>query len=272
MVVSANTVQQATSSVPIVNIQPPPEGQMAAKQTVVLTPGIIEYDNVFQLSSQSGLLLSQVVTLIIDNSQNAYPLAVVHGALAENLQVAALSVVIVPTFSARAGGYPLQITAIEQNTPAVNLNIDVIFMNYPRPPGTFSATNQATIIATGQNTNSLVAVTANLPAGSNLMLSAGNYIFDSLDIACEGFNPTAAGTCSVPYQLLSGPQVIQTGDVVFTAADASWIQGGQINQAGQRTWPQGLLLGRGRAVTLSLLFYNITQAIFRVNISGVSTP
>jgi hypothetical protein len=272
MAVQAPTVQQASGSVPIVNIQPPPEGQMAAKTSIVLTPGNIEYDNVFQLSSQSGLLLSQVVTLIIDNSQNAYPLAVIHGALAETLQVAALSVVIVPTFSARAGGYPLQITAIEQNTPAVNLNIDVIFANYPRPPGTFSATNQATIIATGQNTGSLRASAGVIPEGNNVLLAAGNYILDSLDIACDGFNPTAAGVCWILYQLLSGPQPIHSGYVVFTPAGTGWIQGGQINNAGYRTWPQGLLLVRGRQITLNLTFNNITQAIFRVNLSGVSTP
>lgn len=277
----SGVVQAINGSVPITNIQPPPEGQMAASLNVVLTPGNISFAQTFQLSSQNGLQLSQVVTLVIDNSANAYPLTVTHGVLSEVVQVAALSTVVVPTFSGKAGGYPLAIVAIENAVPSINLDIDVIFLNFPRPPGTFSATSQSTIIATGQNTGILYSglVAIGLATGPVQLTTNGNFILDSIDMAVEGMLGHAAGVGSVPYQLRGGLSanpisvIIQSGQPVFTYPAAEWIQGGGINGPITRTWPQGLLLPRGVALWMvPVSLNNVDEIIFRINISGVNTP
>lgn len=268
-------VQNVNGSVPITNIQPPPEGTMAASVNVTLTAAEPMAAQTFQLSSQNGLMLSQVVALVIDNSANAYPLTVTHGALAETTQVAAATVVIVQTFSSRAGGFPLQVAAVGNIVPTATLDIDIIFLNYPRQPGTFSATAQSTIIATGQNTESLYSGVL-IPTATGLypLVAAGNYILDSLDMAVEGFFPTAAGLVAITYSLIVPGTQIHSGEMVFTAAaGGSWTSGANVNAPTYRTWPQGLLLSRGQILNLWITqFVNCTSSLFRINISGVSTP
>ena len=83
------SVQQTIGSVPIISRLPPPEGNMAAQLTFTLTPTQPNVATSLQLNSQGGLMMSQVLTLVIDNTKNGYPINVVHGALNENVQVAA---------------------------------------------------------------------------------------------------------------------------------------------------------------------------------------
>lgn len=81
--------QNIIGAIPVVSLSPPPEGSAAAQVTYTLTPSLPAVSASYQLSSQAGLAMSQIVTLIIDNSANLYPIEVTHGVLSEVTNVPA---------------------------------------------------------------------------------------------------------------------------------------------------------------------------------------
>lgn len=270
-------VQNAIGSVPVTNVQPPPEGLMAASVQFVLTPGEPSIVQSFQLSSQGGLLLSQVVALFLDNSQNAFPIVAVHGALNETTQVPAFSTAVTPTFSGR-GPFSISIGTVNGVAPTANLTVNVIFLNYPRPAGTFSATSQSTIIATGQNTTTIFAgILGFTAAGQNFnVTNAGNFVLDSLDLSVDGFDAAASGAWAIFVSVVCGGVNIAQTQPVGTAGGAGWMAGGSIHAPVQRTWPQGLILPRGGIINVSAgsggSTFNMAQAQVRLNISGINSP
>jgi hypothetical protein len=269
-------VQNVIGSAPIVNVQPPLEGTMAASVDFVLTPTEPSITQLYQLSSQGGLMISQVVTICVDNSENAYPLLVTHGVLGEVVQVAAYSTAIIPTLSNKSG-YPITVATLNNILPAVNLNVTVIFLNYPRTPGTFDATTQTSIIATNQNTGPLFSSLFNINPSSVLvpLLIAGNYILDSLDMAIEGAASTVNNSsCYFSYTLSTTSGVnIQSGFWLNGANSSNFSPGAQVNGPAYRTWPQGLVLPRGDGINFTAANFNQLQdAIVRVSFSGLSTP
>src|SRR5208283_4033739 len=132
----ATSSQNVVAAIPVNAIEPPPEGQRAAKINVSLSPTAFYVAQQFQLNSQSGLTLSQVCTLVIDNSQNTAPVSVVHGALSQQVLVPSQTTTIVPTFSTK-GYYFLSVGAIIP--PTQTLNIPITLLNYPKQGGQFSA-------------------------------------------------------------------------------------------------------------------------------------
>src|SRR5258708_1971654 len=117
-----STTQNVLSSVSVQNVQPPPEGTMAALLKFTLDANTPSISLSLQLSSQGGLLLSQVVSLSIDNSENDYPILVIHGILNEVVQVAAQATVIIPTFSNR-GPYTITVSTPTGAAPSTALPI-----------------------------------------------------------------------------------------------------------------------------------------------------
>lgn len=226
-----------------------------------------------QLSSQGGLLLSQVVSLSIDNSENNYPILVIHGILNEVVQVAAQATVIIPTFSNR-GPYTITVSTPTGAAPSTALPIEVVCLNYPRQPGTFSATAQSTIAATGQNTSSLLSGAFSATAAGIVVSTApGNYVLDSMDLAIEGVVPSAPANTTFEYIFSCGGVNIAIGFGMGSNPAGQWVAGALINIPIQRTWPQGLLLPRGGALTLTLAgISQLSQVIFRLNVSGLNTP
>src|SRR5208283_1666852 len=204
IVAPSTSSQNVVAAIPVNAIDPPPEGQRAAKINVSLTPISFYNANQFQLNSQSGLTLSQVCTLVIDNSQNSSPITVVHGALSQQVLVPQNTTTIVPTFSTK-GYYFLSVGAII--APTQTLNIPITLLNYVRQGGQFSAqqnvnvqnagaiditvggptpiTIQNTILNTGHNSTVLVSSIAQLTPGAptttfgTAALKA--WLLDSLD-------------------------------------------------------------------------------------------
>lgn len=272
------------SSLPVTNLDPPPEGTMAAKVSFFLStvqPG----SNVsLQLSSQGGLQMSQVVTLAIDNSANVFAISVTHGAFLETITVAAGASVIVPTFSSRGGAYALLVNSINISAfDAINGQgqVDIICMNYARAPGSFGSGAIVTPYSGAQqNTMDMscgLGVT-NAFTGDGIHIVSlidGAWIMDSLDLSFESITPTGAGAFGFNWILcngggLAGP--ICRGQVRGFAASGSTISGAQFTNPISRTWPYGFTVGE----TLENIVFNITnssnynQCNWRVNLSGLN--
>src|SRR5208283_1574138 len=283
--------QNVVAAIPVNAIDPPPEGQRAAKINVSLTPISFYNANQFQLNSQSGLTLSQVCTLVIDNSQNSSPITVVHGALSQQVLVPQNTTTIVPTFSTK-GYYFLSVAAI--TAPSQTLNIPITLLNYVRQGGQFSAqqnvnvqnagaiditvggptpiTIQNTILNTGHNSTVLVSSIAQLTPGAPTITfgtaALKAWLLDSLDFSIESMQGTAAGVCFGTVQVVVGGQVIHVCFPVYTFAAAGYIQGSINNQA-SRTWSQGLLITGSSAIQVKLTGpNNLTSISVRLNLSG----
>lgn len=266
-------MQNVNGAVSITNVQPPPEGFLAALLTFGLSASQPSVSQSLQLSSQGGLLLSQVVSLSIDNSQNAYPILVTHGALNEVVQIAANATVIIPTFSGR-GPYNITVATLGGVAPSSPLTVQIVFLNYPRQSGTFSATQQSTIAATGQNTSSLLSGVFYANGNGNVFTSGvGNYVVDSLDIAVDGVESAVAGQMTFIYVLSCGGVSFAAGVFMTTIPAGAWQGGASINAPIQRTWPQGIIFPRASAFSLDVSSAaNMQNAYFRCNISGLNTP
>jgi hypothetical protein len=127
-------VQNSFGSVPVQAVNPPPEGTMATQLSFLLTAEEPSIGQSLQLSSQSGLMLSQVVTICIDNSDNIYAVSITHGVFNENTLVPAFSSIIIPTFSSKSN-YPINVAAVLPPGAVAltsNLQVNIIFMNYAR--------------------------------------------------------------------------------------------------------------------------------------------
>jgi hypothetical protein len=270
----ASTVQPGVlSGTPIVARNPPPEGQMAVQLPVTLTPSIFATNGLQQLSSGQVGGMSQIVTLIIDNTPNNVPITVVHGALNETLQVAANTQATVPTFSGQ-GYWPWQV--FTPTPPAANVNVGMILLNYERSSGIYRQTSN-TIQNTGENSGVLVADTLGVAANSaNLIIPAGPagsiWVLDSLDVSIETVQSTAAGSCFGTMAFSSGTGGteldIEVMDFTFTATAAHQYQPNPTPGA-YRTWSQGLLINTNQAFYINASgFNNVSDAIIRYNVSG----
>src|SRR5271166_5936242 len=105
----AGTVQNTTSAVPVRARKDPPEGQMAVPLSFAFTPSNYAFTNFYQLGGQSGgIMISQVVSLLIDNTASPYPTTVQHGVTNSTVTIPAFTEAIIPTFSS-ATSYPLSL-------------------------------------------------------------------------------------------------------------------------------------------------------------------
>jgi hypothetical protein len=275
-------VQNTIGGLPVVYEMNPKEGKQVSRFAFTLTNAQPNYAVNFQLNSANGISLSQVVTLCIDNTQNSYPLTVVHGALNETVDVPGGASIIVPTFSNKSG-YPLNVSAQGGISPSIPMSFNVILMNYTRSAGTFYGTVTQSLSGVGQNTRVLASGVYNLTLLNSfaVVLPQGNWQLDNLDMAFEAFQPAAAGTVTnnlnLPILAISNVLenlVIAAMGFGFTAGSTNWVQGGQLVKAVRRTWYGGLGLPAGASIVFDMSdqfspFGNLTSAIVRINISGV---
>ena len=275
----AAVVQNNLGSTPIIALDPPPEGNMAAQVLFTLTPTQGNITTNFQLNSPGGFQMSQVVSLCVDNTPNAFPVTVIHGALSETLNVAAGGFYVVPTFSNKSP-YPISVTAGSPGTSPVltaSLNVNITFLNYARQSGTFGGTSQLSTISTGVNSQILAGHTYDLSAiGNTTLAPAGNYILDSMDMSID-YVVAAAVITNVSIVDIGlnagdtvGPQIAVMRVGVGATAGQTYSN---VIQSVSRTWPNGLILPRNSLIQITVYtFQMVTEARFRINLSGYSTP
>jgi hypothetical protein len=275
------TIQNAIGGVPVVFDINPKEGKQVSRFALTLTAAQPNYSVNFQLNSANGLSQSQVVTLCVDNTQNKYPLTVIHGALNETVDCPGGASIIVPTLSNKSG-YALNVSAQGGIAPSVPMTANIILMNYTRSAGTFYGTITQALSGVGQNTRILSSGTYNLSLLNSFVsvIPQGNWTLDSLDMAFEGFKPSAAGTTvnNLNLPILAISNVLENLTIAsmgfgFTAGSTNWVQGG-FARAVRRTWYGGLGLPAGASVVFDMSsnfapFANLDNCIVRVNISGV---
>ena len=179
------TVQNVRAAIPIIARDPPPEGQSGASVIFALAGGNAPTLNLFQLNSQSGLALSQVCSLCIDNTQNGGTLTVTHGAFNEVVLIPPYTFQIFPTFSTQ-GQYPLSINSLNA------CSVPVVLLNYTRAPAQFPTTHQTSIFNTGYNVWSYYSNVIKITGNGLIQLGiAGNMWIDSLDLAIDTVNTSA---------------------------------------------------------------------------------
>lgn len=267
------TVQAATFAQSIVAKNPPPEGTMGVKVTYLLTSADYIIAANYQLGSPGGLSMSQVVTLVIDNTTGSYPVIVTHGVMVERCVVPAGVLTTVPTFSSTVA-YVISIETL--SAPDENQTVVVTFLNYERQSGSVPNTVQNTIVNTGQNSSSIYsnAFGFNGPTYSIQLAQAGNWILDSLDLACEAFAVETAGAQGdMVVTITCGSVVIETHNPQYMFPPSNgWVPGVKCSYPASRTWSQGLILPRGYPILFKAVFIFPGGAGYRVNISGFQVP
>lgn len=268
-------VQNVIGSTPIINIQPPPEGQHALTiqyQITGIVPMITEF---YQLNALGSFALSQVCTLLIDNSLNLYPIAIIHGALNTLTNVQAGGQTIVPTFS-NNGPYAIQIAAAGNITPASTLTVNITFMNYFVPSSSFTNAPLNSVVVTGLN-STLLYSSFNTITNLLLAVSAGNYVLTELEMFVENIVPVSTGLTaayiSVGTFLNSVFNPIASMRPGFNATGTAAVAGSQISAPVNLQWGNGFLLPRGAAIYWGLTSStNISTVVGRLNLYGYNTP
>lgn len=125
------TVQNVLgSATPVQALNPPPEGNQGVQLSYEFTPtGLLTQGQILQLNQPGGLALSQVVSLVIDNSQNPNSVTITHGAFNETVTIEAGGFQVLPTFSTKSF---FSISLMIPAAPAQSFPVRVIFLNYDR--------------------------------------------------------------------------------------------------------------------------------------------
>lgn len=166
----AGTVQNVVGALPIINRRVPVEGDKAAQVTATLAPTDFFVSQIFQLSDQSGLMMTQVVTLLVDNTAGNQDILVTHGVLQQKLTVPQGTQMIVPTFSAQ-GFYPLTVQAVA--APSAPFAVPMILLNYERQTGVYATPQSVNIV------NATIPVAGNVNAN---ITNASLTVAGSVDI------------------------------------------------------------------------------------------
>lgn len=269
----SSTVQPGVlNGTPIVARNPPPEGQMAVQIPVALTPSIYAANNIQQLSSGQVGGMSQVVSFIVDNSNNSLPLIVTHGALNETTTVPAMTMQTLPTFSLKDFW---QWSVATPTAPGINTNVNLIALNYERAPSTVRQSSTS-IQNTGENSGVLIANTFNFSGNANIFIgspgAAGTYwILDSLEIAIEALQCTAAGFVGCVLKLVCATLVIEQLAPQTNLGGAGDVANNPVAPV-ERTWPQGLLIPFNAQFFLQVSgATNLSELQVRCNLTGYNT-
>jgi hypothetical protein len=277
MVVS--TSQNVIGAIPVVSVLPPPEGNAAAQVNYTLTPTLPAISASYQLSSQAGLNMSQVITLVIDNSANLYPISIVHGVLFETTIVPAGGKVIAPTFSNKSS-YPISIQTSGSVAPAVNLTVNVIFLNYFRAAANVGSNIQSSPLVSGLNSTAIYTGIIRITANGDYTFTATppyNFVIDTLDFAAEvgTTGSSAPGECTALVQLMVNglfpiAQILPTLNTTETDFQFGMAQ---YSAPVTKSLPFGLITPRGQPLYLAVTLFTGYNALYvRVNISGWVTP
>lgn len=117
-------------AVPVVAAEKPPEGKKAFKLTVKLT-GLIP--TVYQQLTPTLFGISQIVSILIDNTLNPVPILVTAGATDINIIVNAYEGIIAPVFSS-PGPFNLTVGALDPSLLVAPITVPVTLLNYERHP------------------------------------------------------------------------------------------------------------------------------------------
>lgn len=282
------TTQNTLGALPVLSLPNPPEGKQAARFQIVLTGSQPSYAASFQLNSQAGLSFSQVMSISIDNSANAYGLTIVHGVLNEQVNVPAFAKVILPTFSSRAS-YPLNVAAYGLITPSISMAVTVVLMNYPRAPGTFAGLLSPSISGTGQTVTPLLSGRYSIDVFTSepVILNPGNWTISEVEMTLEGFLPVATGVINAFWNLnVSGfypndtiySAILLSQSFNYVANDTNWHAGMQVCRPARLSFPNGLSFIPGVDMTLQMdadqfsPFTTLDEVVIRVNITGTGSP
>lgn len=271
-------------AVPILARDPPPEGLQSANFAVTLTQLQPNYAASLQLNSQSGLSLSQVVSLYVDNQLNPVAITLVHGSLNEATIIPAGAAVVIPTMS-NGGYYTFNVSVpgaqISPITGAVTFNI--VLSNYMRHKATFSSVLSGNVAGIG-NTISLFSglVDAAIPGEHDLVSSIGSgFIIDSVDLAIEAIATINNGPFAFLVQLSeffgsTAPNPLAIATIACegsTSTAGQFINGSGLSKPCRRTFELGLLVltqGLTLHTPITPILNNIQNALIRVNVSGVN--
>jgi hypothetical protein len=124
--------QNVIGGTPVANLAKPPEGTKASSIKYTMTP--TDYSRSENLSLWSDLAMSQVISLVIDNTGCDQDVTVEGGAILQSIIVPANTGAIVPTFSP-TGTYSYTISLA--TAPATDQTVVLSMLNYERPPTTW---------------------------------------------------------------------------------------------------------------------------------------
>lgn len=240
---------------------------MAAQVVFGFTNLVPNIATALQLNSPAGLMLSQVVTLCVDNTLNPSAVTVVHGALNETNIVPAYGYSIIPTFSNKSS-FPINLACV--TTPNANTQTTITFLNYQRQSASFVNNGQSNVNATGVFSNILTSQTFLLTGTANItLLNSANVVLTALDLAVESLNATAAGRVTATLAITTTFAPLVTFDGIAVATAAGNIPGGSSSPPVNLSWPEGLYLQRGAPTNLLCsAFTNLVNAGVRVNMYG----
>lgn len=290
----AGTIQNVVAALPVSYKRIPPEGEKVIPIALQLGPSVLTYSTILNLQS---LLVSQIVTAIIDNTQSDVEIICQFGVANTYVTVPPASGLIVPVFS---NGPAFNILITAATIPAQTELINLTFLNFDKPSsdwGTLSANitnaslniggsvnanvtnailnSQNTIINTGFNSSPLYSAVINPTGNSNTTLvaaPANNFILDSYDIACEAIVGTAAGLSTLTLALKCGGVAIHSSFVPLNVASNGQLINSSQYSATYRTWPQGLITASGAPLILAVGDWNnLNSAYIRINLSGYAT-
>lgn len=204
-----NTVQNVLGgSASIISLNPPPEGTAGCQVTFTVDPTIGFVAQSFQMSNAQGLSISQVVSLVIDNTANPCSITVQHGVMNEKTVVAALGLQIVPTFSNK-GPFPITITLSPglNALPSAPVAVAVSFLNYNRPSASVGGSNglaaNAPAALAGVPFTTGIQVFTSINSASGLISGGETYYLYNLDLTIGSVTAIAAGAVIVVLQLFS---------------------------------------------------------------------
>ena len=166
--------------------------------TFTFGPSITTASAAYQMFAQAGLFLSQVVTLLIDNTMNSAAVTVTHGVLNIATSVDAGQAALVPTFS-NTGPYNVVIQCL--STPTDTGYTTLTYLNYEKNPTSWSLTAAQASQTPGALYSAEVDITAN---GTTLILPNGQYSISSIELSLISVTATSSGTYRGTFTLKQG--------------------------------------------------------------------
>lgn len=211
----SDTVQNVLGgSSSIVAVDPPPEGKAGCLVKFTIDPVIGFVAQSFQMSNAQGLSISQVISLVIDNSLNPCAITVTHGVLSEKTVVAGFGLQIVPTFSNK-GAFPITImqTPGANSVPSLAI-VNVSFLNYNRPAASIGGSNGAAANAPQTTAGNPVTTGVSTFTAVNQVLdtfigiqnqdntyASGAYFIYNLDLTIGSCSAIGAGAVIVDLEV-----------------------------------------------------------------------
>jgi hypothetical protein len=207
--------QNVIGSVPIANVEKPPEGTKGSALTYTMTPtDYVRYEN---FSLWADFALSQVMSLVIDNTQSNISVQVTAGPLGQIIVVPANTGMIVPTFCSQST-FSMIVELIA--APMTDQTVVISLLNYDRAAATWGSDITKIPVSRASLSNYNAAVSLN-PLLPDLLIPSNP---NRRDFAI-GWS-SGAGTGLFIHCDVVGPT--QTIFALITDSTARYITGSQI--------------------------------------------